>query len=192
MTVSERHTDVMRTPRGRWAAWQPWLTVAARAGLAAVWLVAGASKVTDLAHSGRVVNAYQVMPYELAKVVGAMLPFVELALGVLLLAGLATRALAGVSAVLLVAFVAGIGWAWSQGLRIDCGCFGGGGELGAGEEPTYLLDLIRDGGFLLLSGFLLIWPRGWLAVDNWLRDDPQLAGRRPSARIDDTEPQETP
>ncbi|MGN9914266.1 DoxX family protein, partial [Phytohabitans sp. LJ34] len=42
-----------------------------RLGLAAVWLVAGGAKVGDLAGSGRAVNAYDVMPYELAKVIGA-------------------------------------------------------------------------------------------------------------------------
>jgi uncharacterized membrane protein YphA (DoxX/SURF4 family) len=105
------------TPRiraARWPAVRPWLGVAARLGLAAVWLVAGGSKVGDLAASGRAVNAYQVMPYDVATVVGAALPFVELALGVLLLLGLATRLGAGVSAALLVVFIAGIASAWGR------------------------------------------------------------------------------
>jgi uncharacterized membrane protein YphA (DoxX/SURF4 family) len=108
------------TPRiraARWPAVRPWLGVAARLGLAAVWLVAGGSKVGDLAASGRAVNAYQVMPYDVATVVGAALPFVELALGVLLLLGLATRLGAGVSAALLVVFIAGIASAWAGAWR---------------------------------------------------------------------------
>nr|WP_229784274.1 MauE/DoxX family redox-associated membrane protein [Pilimelia anulata] len=168
----------MPTHRSRWTTAQPWLTVAVRLGLAAVWLVAGGAKVGDLAHSGRVVNAYKIMSYDAAKIVGAVLPFVELALGALLLAGLAVRLAGGLSIGLLGAFIAGIVQAWARGLSIDCGCFGGGGELGAGESPTYLLDLLRDLGFVLLAGFLLTWPRGWLAVDNWLRDDPQLPTRQ--------------
>jgi uncharacterized membrane protein YphA (DoxX/SURF4 family) len=139
-----------------------------RLGLAAVWLVAGWSKVTDLAASGRAVNAYRVMPFEAAKVVGAALPFVEIALGLLLLAGVAVRVTAGVSAVLLVVFVAGIASAWARGLRIDCGCFGSGGELGAGADPTYGAELARDLGFLLLAGFLLRWPLTRLSVDEKL------------------------
>ncbi|MET8909070.1 MauE/DoxX family redox-associated membrane protein [Micromonospora sp. NPDC004551] len=159
------------TRSGRWPAVRPWLGIAARLGLAAVWLVAGASKVDDLAASGRAVNAYQVMPYELATVIGAALPFVELALGVLLLVGLATRVVAGVSAALLVVFIVGIASAWSRGLAIDCGCFGSGGQLAAGQAPSYLPEILRDLGFLVLAGFLLSWPRTPFSVDGWLAGD---------------------
>ncbi|WFF08864.1 MauE/DoxX family redox-associated membrane protein [Micromonospora sp. WMMD1076] len=160
------------SPRaGRWQALRPWLGVAARLGLAAVWLIAGGTKVGDLAASGRAVNAYQVMPYDVATVIGAALPFVELALGVLLLARLATRISAGVSAALLVVFIAGIASAWSRGLAIDCGCFGSGGQLAAGQTPSYLPEILRDLGFLVLAGFLLIWPRTPFSVDGWLAGD---------------------
>ncbi|MBF5029409.1 MULTISPECIES: MauE/DoxX family redox-associated membrane protein [unclassified Micromonospora] len=160
------------SPRaGRWQALRPWLGVAARLGLAAVWLIAGGTKVGDLAASGRAVNAYQVMPYDVATVIGAALPFVELALGVLLIAGLATRISAGVSAALLVVFIAGIASAWARGLAIDCGCFGSGGQLAAGQTPSYLPEILRDLGFLVLAGFLLIWPRTPFSVDGWLAGD---------------------
>lgn len=136
-----------------------------------MWLIAGGTKVGDLAASGRAVNAYQVMPYDVATVIGAALPFVELALGVLLLAGLATRISAGVSAALLVVFIAGIASAWARGLAIDCGCFGSGGQLAAGQTPSYLPEILRDLGFLVLAGFLLIWPRTPFSVDGWLAGD---------------------
>ncbi|MET8312076.1 MauE/DoxX family redox-associated membrane protein [Micromonospora sp. NPDC005173] len=162
------------TRAGRWPAVRPWLGIAARLGLAAVWLVAGASKVGDLAASGRAVNAYQVMPYDVATVIGAALPFVELALGVLLLLGLATRLSAVVSAVLLVVFIAGIASAWARGLAIDCGCFGSGGQLAEGQAPSYLPEILRDLGFLVLAGFLLIWPRTPVSVDGWLSGEPAV------------------
>ncbi|MFJ6195477.1 MauE/DoxX family redox-associated membrane protein [Micromonospora sp. NPDC092111] len=163
-----------RTPAGRWPLVRPWLGVAARLGLAAVWLVAGGAKVGDLAASGRAVNAYQVMPYEAATVIGAALPFVELALGLLLLLGLATRLIAVVSVALLVVFVTGIASAWSRGLAIDCGCFGSGGQLAAGQAPSYLPEILRDLGFLALAGFLLIWPRTPFSVDGWLAGEPPV------------------
>jgi uncharacterized membrane protein YphA (DoxX/SURF4 family) len=161
-----------RNPLTRWSRLRPWLGTAARLGLAAVWLVAGGSKVGDLGASGRAVNAYQVMPYDVAAVIGAALPFVELALGVLLLVGLATRLAAGVSTALLLIFIAGITSAWARGLSIDCGCFGSGGELAAGQAPSYLPEILRDLGFLVLAGFLLIWPRTPFSVDGWLSGEP--------------------
>lgn len=150
--------------------WLARLGTLVRLGLAAVWLVAGGAKVGDLAGSGRAVNAYDVMPYDLAKVIGAALPFIEIALGLLLLVGLATRLAAGISAALLVVFIAGITQAWSRGLQIDCGCFGSGGQLGAGQSPTYGPEILRDLGFLALAGFLLIWPLTRISIDSWLEN----------------------
>lgn len=159
----------------RWPVVRPWLGTAVRLGLAAVWLTAGASKVGDLAASGRAVNAYRLLPYDAATVFGAALPFVELALGVLLLLGLATRLAAAVSTVLLVVFIAGISSAWARGLAIDCGCFSGsGGQLGAGQKPAYGPEILRDLGFLILAGLLLIWPRTAVSVDDRLATDTPL------------------
>ncbi|MFI7430445.1 MauE/DoxX family redox-associated membrane protein [Micromonospora sp. NPDC049836] len=163
-----------RVPASRWTTLRPWLGIAARLGLAAVWLYAGGSKVGDLGASGRAVNAYQLMPYDVAAAIGAALPFVELALGVLLLVGLATRLAAGVGAALLVVFIAGIASAWARGLAIDCGCFGSGGQLAAGQAPSYLPEILRDLGFLVLAGFLLCWPRTPFAVDGWLTGAPSM------------------
>jgi uncharacterized membrane protein YphA (DoxX/SURF4 family) len=151
----------------RTTAW-PWISTAARLGLAAVFLIAGATKVGDLAGSGRAVNAYRLMPYDAAKVVGAAQPFLEIALGLLLLAGLAVRLSAGIAAVLLVIFIAGIASAWARGLQIDCGCFSKGGELGAGQAPTYGWEILRDLGFLALAGILLVKPHTRWSVDRLL------------------------
>lgn len=145
-------------------AW-PWISTVARLGLAAVFLIAGATKIGDLAESGRAVAAYRLMPYDVAKVVGAAQPFLEIAVGLLLLAGIATRLVAGIGAVLLVIFIAGIISAWARGLRIDCGCFSAGGDLGAGQSPTYGREVLRDVGFLVLAGILLWKPRSRYSVD---------------------------
>jgi uncharacterized membrane protein YphA (DoxX/SURF4 family) len=152
----------------RWPYLRPWLGLLARLGLAAVWLVAGGAKVTDLAGSGRAVAAFRVMPVEAARIVGAALPFVELALGVLLLLGLATRLAGAVSAALFAVYIVGIAAAWTRGLSIDCGCFGGGGQLGPGQHPNYAPDILRDVGLLVVAGFLVVWPRTRLAIDRWL------------------------
>ncbi|GAA2521446.1 MauE/DoxX family redox-associated membrane protein [Winogradskya humida] len=151
----------------------PWISTVARLGLAAVWLIAGGLKIGDLAASGRAVNAYQIFPYDVAKVIGAAQPFLEIALGLLLLVGLAVRLSAGISAAFLLIFIAGIVSAWSRGLAIDCGCFSSGGELGAGASPVYGWDIARDAGFLVLAGFLLWWPRTRYSMDGVLMGDEQ-------------------
>jgi uncharacterized membrane protein YphA (DoxX/SURF4 family) len=168
VSVTERITHA-----GWWPIMRPWLGAAARLGLAAVWLAAGGSKIGDLGASGRAVHAYQIFPYDVAMAIGAALPFVEITLGVLLLVGLATRLVAAISTALLVVFVAGITSAWARGLQIDCGCFGNGGELATGQDPGYATEILRDVGFLVLAGFLLVWPRTPYSVDALVgRDHP--------------------
>jgi uncharacterized membrane protein YphA (DoxX/SURF4 family) len=133
-----------------------------------VFLTAGALKVGDLAASGRAVSAYRLMPFEVAKTVGAIQPFLEIALGLLLLAGVAIRLSAGVAAVLLLIFIGGIASAWARGLQIDCGCFSKGGALGAGQVATYGPEILRDIGFLVLAAVLLWRPASRFSVDGVL------------------------
>ena len=149
---------------------RPWFGTVARLVLGTVWIIAGASKIGDLAASGRAVNAYRLLPYDGATFLGAVLPFLEIALGVLLIIGLATRLSAVVSAMLLGAFIIGIASAWIRGLRIDCGCFGGGGDLAADQRPQYLSATIRDIVLFALAGYLAVFPRSRISLDAAILD----------------------
>ncbi|SHN29022.1 Methylamine utilisation protein MauE [Cryptosporangium aurantiacum] len=160
-----------REVRGHSAAWRrmlPWLPLVARLVLGGVWLWAGAAKATDLDASVRAVRAYRLLPEGAATVIGAGLPWLEIALGLLLVAGVAVRFGALFSAALMVVFLIGIVSAAARGLRIDCGCFGSGGELDAGQSTAYTTEIVRDSALLLIALALARWPRGRLAVDNWI------------------------
>jgi uncharacterized membrane protein YphA (DoxX/SURF4 family) len=146
--------------------WRGWLGLGCRLLLAGFLLVAGLAKADDLAGSIRAVHAYRILPYGASQVVGVGLPFVELALGLLLLVGFATRFSAGVAGGLMVVFVSGISAAWARGLRIDCGCFGGGGDLAAGQSPTYFWEIARDVALLGAAGYLVHQRTTKLAVDD--------------------------
>lgn len=139
----------------------------AQFGLAAVFLVSGLLKAVDPDQTYIAVRAYDVLPDVGVEVVAALLPWVELALGLLLLAGVGTRLVAVLSTALLLVFVAGVVQAWARGLSIDCGCFGGGGAVEPGET-TYVQELLRDAGFLLMAGWLVVRPRTLLALDGRL------------------------
>ncbi|MFF1609047.1 MauE/DoxX family redox-associated membrane protein [Amycolatopsis sp. NPDC058278] len=139
----------------------------ARLGLAAVWLVSGALKLADPGQTLIAVQAYEVLPDALEDMVAIALPLVELVLGLLLLAGLATRWAAAAALGLLLVLIAGIAQSWARGLSIDCGCFGGGGHVAAGQTE-YPQEILRDTGFALLAVWLLARPRTSLSLDGWL------------------------
>jgi uncharacterized membrane protein YphA (DoxX/SURF4 family) len=149
----------------RWPTVQPWLSTLTRLALGAVWIAAGAAKVADLAESVRAVRAYRLLPESVVPIVGAGLPFVEIALGLLLIAGVGTRLAAIVTVVVLAVFVVGIISAWTRGLRIECGCFGGGGDLAAAVKPAYGPELARDVGLVALGTFLAWWPLSRWSLD---------------------------
>lgn len=153
---------------------QPWISLLVRLGLAAVWLVAGLLKVGSPQQSIQAVRAYELpIPDALVNLIGYGLPWFEVALGLLLLAGLLTRPVAIVSAIVLVLFMIGVASAWARGLTIDCGCFGGGGEVAPGETQ-YLSELFRDTGFLLLAGWLIWRPRSKFSLDRFADDDEEI------------------
>jgi uncharacterized membrane protein YphA (DoxX/SURF4 family) len=130
----------------------------ARLGLAAVFLVSGVLKAIDPDATYVAVRAYDLMPKLGVALVAGALPWLEIVIGLLLLVGIATRAVAVASAVLLLGFMVGVTQAWARGLSIDCGCFGGGGAVDPGQT-TYGRELLRDAGFLLLAGWLVVRPR---------------------------------
>ncbi len=153
----------------RWpAGWVPWATTVARVALAGVLFWAGWVKFTEPpALQRQAVEAYELLPSGAAGAVGYGLPVLEMVLALLLLAGFATRFTAIASAVLMAVFIAGIVSAWARGLTIDCGCFGGGGQVSAGQT-RYLQEILRDIGFLALAVWIAVFPPGRLSADQRL------------------------
>jgi len=148
-----------------------WFGLLARVVVGGVWLVAGLLKLPDPAASVRAVRAYQLLPEVVVPTVGHLLPLAEVLLGVLLLAGLLTRWAGVVSVLLFAAFVLGIAWAWTHGLQIECGCFGGGGT-SEGAADEYPWEIARDLGLAALSAYLVVRPRTRLAADSLLFPSP--------------------
>lgn len=150
-----------------------WFGLAARLVIAVVWLVASLLKLPYLEESVLAVRGYDVLPFELAVVVGYLLPIVELILGLLLLVGLFTRPAAVLSAVIMIGFVIGIAQAWARGMAIDCGCFGGGGAIALEEaQARYPWDIARDLGLFVLAAWLVWRPRTPFSLDEKLSGGP--------------------
>jgi uncharacterized membrane protein YphA (DoxX/SURF4 family) len=147
----------------RWNAAIPWLATAGRLLLGGVFVVAGALKIPDPAAAVRAVRAYQLLPEPLVPPVAFGLPVIEIAIGLALLLGVFVRTAALAAAVLLVVFLVGVGSAWARGLQIDCGCFGNGGQVSAGET-AYPLEVLRDAALLVVALTLARRPASRLAL----------------------------
>ncbi|WP_323371827.1 MauE/DoxX family redox-associated membrane protein [Streptomyces katsurahamanus] len=147
-----------------------WAGTAARLLLAGVLGYAGLVKIADLTEAGRTVALYRIVPDDSAQLVGGVIPFIEVALALLLIAGLATRAVAVATAAMMVMYIAAIISVWARGMSIDCGCFGSGGNLTSGAERGYVIDIARDLVFLAAAALLIRNPRTRYALDRWVLD----------------------
>jgi uncharacterized membrane protein YphA (DoxX/SURF4 family) len=134
----------------------------ARLVLGGVLVVAGVLKLPDPAAAERAVRAYRLLPEGLVGPVAFGLPVVEIAVGLALLAGVFVRTAALATAALLAVYIAAVGSAWARGLQIDCGCFGGGGQVATGRT-AYSSEVARDLGLLVLALALARWPASRLA-----------------------------
>lgn len=151
---------------------QPVITTVVRVALGCVLLYSGYEKFIDLPASVRATRAFQLLPESVVPIVGNGLPMFELILGVLLIAGLLTRPAAALTLMLMLVFEVGIASAWARGLSIDCGCFGGGGNIDP-SATTYVVEILRDLGFILLAGFIVLWPTSRFSLDRVAGLDPR-------------------
>jgi uncharacterized membrane protein YphA (DoxX/SURF4 family) len=149
---------------------QPWLGLISRLVLGGVLFIAGYLKVGTPDKSQMAVRAYEVLPISLANLIGLLLPYVEIGIGLLLILGVYTRISAALGGAIMVIFIVAIAQAWARGLTIDCGCFGGGGQVAAGETK-YLSEIIRDSGLVLLALYLIRYPKTKFSIDK----SPKLA-----------------
>lgn len=148
----------------KYSSLQPWLTLLGRILLGGVLLLAGYLKAKSPAEAQMAVRAYKLLPISVANIFGLALPWLEIGGGILLIAGLAVRYSAIFGGLLMLLFVGAISQAWARGLSIDCGCFGGGGQVAAGHTK-YLQEILRDVGLTLTAIFLYLNPHGKFGLD---------------------------
>jgi uncharacterized membrane protein YphA (DoxX/SURF4 family) len=99
------------------------------------------------------ISGYQLLPMTAVQFVARTLPWFELAVGLLLIAGVWLRAAAMATTLLLLGFFVLMVRAYAKGMAIECGCFGSG-------DPLSWKTLLRDG--TMLAGSLLLTSMAFL------------------------------
>ena len=153
---------------------QPFITLLCRLLLGGVLLVAGGLKAFKPSELAGAVAAYKILPTDIAHLIGYALPWLEVALGILLIIGLTTRLAAIAGTAVMIIFIAAIISVWARGILIDCGCFGGGGEVdpskAAEAHSAYLKEILRDLGLALTGIYLYFFPYGRLSIEKPLHN----------------------
>lgn len=103
---------------------QPHAQLLLRLTLGGLLLLAGVTKLADRASFRDAVAAYEILPRALALPFANALPWVETALGALLLLGLGTTFAAALGTAVFLSFSLAIGVNLVRGRELDCHCFG--------------------------------------------------------------------
>jgi putative oxidoreductase len=127
-----------------------YLPSAVRILLGAIFIYAALLKIADPVAFAGSVAAYKILPYFASYLTAAVLPFVELSCGLLLVCGYRVRGGALIIGAMNLVFMIALSTAILRGLDIDCGCFKQGGA-----KTTPWTALVRDAVFLAMTVFVL-------------------------------------
>ncbi len=121
-----------------------------RLSLGAVFIVASLDKIHHPAAFARMIYNYQILPDSLINIMAIVLPWLEVLLGLLLIAGTWLPGAVALTNLLLVTFFAALIFNTARGLDVHCGCF----STSAKGDPATAWYLLRDSAFLLMGGYL--------------------------------------
>jgi putative oxidoreductase len=148
----------------RTRGWLVALALPVRAYLGIVFLWAAVYKIADPHAFGLSIATYDILPLGLVNLLAIALPWVEVVVGLTLVAGLWTRASALAVTGMLIMFMAALGLALAKDLQLSCGCFASaeaGDEIGAET-------MLRDGLWLAGALYVLAAGGGRLSLDGLL------------------------
>ena len=121
-----------------------------RLALGFIFIFASIDKILNPAAFSEVIFNYQLLPDQAINVMAIVLPWLEIILGALLVAGLWLPGAVALATLLLVVFFLALLISLARGLDIQCGCF----STGAEGKPQMLWTLVRDALFLSVSFYL--------------------------------------
>lgn len=138
----------------------PILALVLRVLLGAWFLYSGGEKVfgSGLSEFTRAVANYRLVAAPWDAWVAYTLPWFEIVAGLCLVLGFWRKGALLVIAGLVAVFAIGVGYAWSQGLNIACGCRGGGAAM------NYWGKMAEFAGYFAVIAFL------WRMEDRGLED----------------------
>ena len=129
------------------------ILLALRVILGAVFIYGGYVKLREpWALFAMGIDSYHLVPFRFVEPLARMLPWFEVAVGLLLIVGLGLRVSSSAVSLMLVVFMVAMLHAYAKGQEISCGCFGPG-------EQISKWTLLRDGSMLAVSLFLT-----WMAL----------------------------
>ena len=120
--------------------------------LGVVFVFASIDKIIHPADFAQIIKNYQILPVALTTLAAVVLPWIELILGVAIIAGVWLPGALVLANALLASFFAALLFNIARGLDIHCGRFSSTPTSG---KPHMLWYVLRDSSFLFVGAHLL-------------------------------------
>jgi len=131
-----------------------------RLAVGIVFLISGAGKLPERALFIEKVEEFDLLPRTLAHFYGNVLPWVEIAIGALLIVGLLSRFAAVLAMLSSLSFIIANSVVLYRGLNLECGCFGDAAVLQTRDA------LIIDCVMLIVAFLIVIHKEEFLSLDS--------------------------
>ena len=118
--------------------------------LAGIFVWTGVAKLRHPYEFLAAIYAYKLVAPSAGVALAAVLPWLEVVVGLCLFAGVLTVGCLRISVLLTAMFTLAMASALSRGLSINCGCFGGG-------DDVVTAATVARSGFLLLASLACVW-----------------------------------
>jgi len=140
-----------------------WISIAVRLTLGALFVYSAWPKIVDPPAFAQMLSNYRLVPEAWINPVALILPWLEMASGICLAAGLVRRGAALWTAVLLVVFAGALSINIARDVAVDCGCFSVTPSHRSHAEliASMRLEVARDLGMLLMAVFTFFSPVAW-------------------------------
>lgn len=132
-----------------------WVAFVIRLYLASVFLAACFHKILHPEIFAMDVATYQFLPLWSVNSFALVVPWVELVVGVMLVAGVRVRAASLLVIGMMSAFMVALSWALYQNLDMSCGCFAS--QAAADEDPISWHTILRDSVWLVQSIYVMVF-----------------------------------
>ena len=132
--------------------------------LGGIFIFTGFAKINHISALISEIREYQILPVMLTSAFGHVLPYLEILVGVLLVAGVVLRLSAGIAGLLLISFAVAKIVAMIRGLNINvCHCFGPAVPLLSTQSLA--IDIVM----LLLAIQLVLFRKELFSIPGWMR-----------------------
>lgn len=126
--------------------------------IGALFIIASVTKIPDTAKFADSITNYKLLPEFMVMPMAAIVPWIQMITGIMLILDIYPRSSAFILCGLLVAYIIAITQAYVRGIDIECGCFDLLIQFGI-EDRVGIKAIVRDFIFLLFPGNVFLFDK---------------------------------